>query len=242
VVDLDDDALITAIPAANLDDSTALTVEAARRRLAAAIPALENLCRRFADFGIDHMVPEQSAALRALAVIGGRDAAQAVSLMIVQGVVQGPALNLAVAMAAQLRSTLPPDVLRALLRHPDPGIRANACRCVYQQPELISVMIDMLGDLNHAIASSAACSLGQMGRIEARPILTSLLRTEPSEEVIDAVSSIADDECMVLLGRIARSAPDLSAAALSTLEGIDHPRASAIAISIRALLPSTAGQ
>src|SRR5439155_15055772 len=96
VVDLDDEALIAAIPTSNLDDSTALTVEAARRRLAAAIPALENLCRRFAGFGIDHMVPEQSAALRALAVIGGRDAAQAVSQLIVQGAVQGPALCLAV--------------------------------------------------------------------------------------------------------------------------------------------------
>jgi hypothetical protein len=76
VADLDDEALIAAIPAANLGDCAALTAEAARRRLAAAIPALEALCRRFSGFGIDHLVLEQSAALRALAAIGSRDAAQ----------------------------------------------------------------------------------------------------------------------------------------------------------------------
>jgi hypothetical protein len=230
---LGDEALIAAIPAANLDDCAALVAEAARRRLIAAIPALEALCRRFAGFGVDHMVPEQSAALRTLAVIGSRDAAQAVSLLIVRGVVQGPALGLAVAVAAQLHATLPADILRSFLRHADPDIRANACRCARRQPELIAVMIDLLDDLNQAVASSAACALGQMGRIEARPTLASLLREEPSEEVFDAVSSVADEECIVLLGRIARSTSALSDAAISTLESIDDPRASAIAIAIR---------
>ena len=60
-----------------------------------------------------------------------------------------------------------------------------------------------------------------------------LLREEPSEVVIDAVSSVADEECIVLLGRIARSMPALSDVALDTLESIDHHRASAIAVTIR---------
>lgn len=231
--DLDDEVLIAAIPLANLGDCAALAAEAARRRLAAAIPSLEALCRRFSGFGINHMVPEQSAALRALAEIGSRDAAQAVSRLILRGAVHGPGLGLAVAVAAQLHATLPVDVLRSLLRHADPDIRANACRCVCRQPELIAVMIDLLDDLNQAVAKSTACALGQMGRIEARPMLASLLREEPSEVVIDAVSSVADEECIVLLGRIARSTPALSDAALNTLENIDHHRASAIAIAIR---------
>jgi hypothetical protein len=233
VEDLEDEVLIAAIPTANLDDYAALVAEAARRRLAAAIPGLAALCRRFAGFGIDHMVPEQSAALRALAAIGGRDAAQAVSLLIVRGVVQGPTLGLAVAVAAQLHAILPADVMRTFLRHADPDIRANACCCACRQPELIAMMIDLLDDLNQAVAKSAACALGQMGRIEARPTLASLLRDEPSEEVIDAVSSVADEECIVLLGRIARSTPDLSDVALNTLESIDHHRARAIATAIR---------
>jgi len=164
VAALDDEALIAAIPTANLGDCTALTAEAARRRLAAAIPALEELCRRFAGFGVDRVVPEQSAALRALAVIDSRDAAQAVSRLIVRGIVQGPALCLALAAAAKLHASLPPDVLRSLLRHAAPDIRAHACRCACRRPKLIAVMVDLLNDLNQVVARSAACALGQMGR------------------------------------------------------------------------------
>jgi hypothetical protein len=234
---LNDQALIAAIPGSNLADSMALATEAGRRRLAAAVPSLEALCRRFSGFGADRMVPEQSAALQALAMIRGREAAQAVSQLIVRGVVQGPALNLAVSTAARIGSTLPVDVLRSLLRHPDPGIRASVCGCARRRPELISMMIDLLDDLNPGVARAAACALGQMGRAEARPMLAKLLREEPSEELIDAVSSIADEECMVQLGRIARTEPTLTDAALNALEGIDQPRANAIAMAIRDVLP-----
>jgi hypothetical protein len=50
--DLDDAALIAAIPRASLGDCRALVREAGRRRLMAAIPALEALCRRFRRFGL----------------------------------------------------------------------------------------------------------------------------------------------------------------------------------------------
>src|SRR5580704_9316164 len=83
---LDDQALIAAIPESNLADSIALATEAGRRRLAAAVPSLETLCRRFSGFGIDRMVPEQAAALQALAAISGREAVEAVSQLIVRGV------------------------------------------------------------------------------------------------------------------------------------------------------------
>jgi hypothetical protein len=234
---LDDQALIAAIPGSILADSIALAAEAGRRRLAAAVPSLESLCRRFSGFGIDRMVPEQAAALQALAAIGGREAAQAVSRLIVRATVQGPTLNLAVSTAAQIGSALPPDVLQSLLRHPDPGIRSGVCGCARRCPDLIVVMIDLLDDLNQGVARSAACALGQIGRIEARPMLAKLLRDEPSEEVIDAVSSIADEECMVQLGRIARTEPALSDAALNALEDIDQPRANAIATAARNAMP-----
>jgi HEAT repeat protein len=94
-------------------------------------------------------------------------------------------------------------------------------------------MIDLLDDLNQGVARSAACALGQIGRIEARPMLAKLLREEPSEEAIDAVSSIADEACMVQLGRIARTEPGLFHAALNALEDIDQPRANAIATAVR---------
>ena len=230
---LDDQALIAAIPASNLADSIALANEAGRRRLIEAVPSLEALCRRFSGFGANRMVPEQAAAIQALAMISGSEAARAVAQLIVRGVVQGPALNLAVSTAARIGSTLPVDVLQSLLRHPDPDIRADGCGCACRRPELISVMIDLLDDLNRGVARAAACALGQMGRNEARPMLAKLLREEPSKEVIDAVSLIADEECMVQLGRIARTEPALSDAALNALEDIDQPRAVAIARAIR---------
>jgi hypothetical protein len=47
--------------------------------------------------------------------------------------------------------------------------------------------------------------------------------------VIEAAALIADEECVVLLGRIARTAPGLTGPALEALESIDHPRAGALA-------------
>ena len=96
-------------------------------------------------------------------------------------------------------------------------------------------MVDLLVDLDRRVATSAASALGRMGRIEARPILKSLLRDHPSDEAIDAVSSIADEECAVLLGRIARSGSVLADAAFISLENTDHARAVAIAAAIRRL-------
>ena len=203
--DLKDAALIAAIPESSLAVSSELAAEAGRRGLVAAVPALAALCRRFAGFGIERMVPEQVAALQALAAIGGREAADAVAHMIERGSVQGPGLQAAVAAAARLHATLSVDVLQTLLRHPTPAIRADACRCARPVPGLIAVLIDLLGDHDRAAASSAACALARMGRTEARAALRELLCRAPSADVIDAVSAVADEECVILLGRIARS-------------------------------------
>ena len=182
--------------------------------LAAAVPALAALCRSFTAFGTRRMIPEQTAAIEALAIIGGREAAHAVLEMIERAAVQGLGLQLAVSAAARLGSVLSQDALCQLLRHAEPRIRADACRCARPLPELILLLIDLLDDLDQGVATSAACALGRMGRIEARGRLESLLRDDPSEDVIDATSPIADEECAVLLGRIARSGSVLADAAL----------------------------
>jgi hypothetical protein len=234
--ELPDDVLIAALPSASLANSAVLAAEAARRRLAAAVPALCALCRRFAGFGGERIVPEQAAALQALADIGGRDAGRAVAEMISRAVVRGPALKVALAAAARLRSTLPVDVLQRMLRHADPGIRADACRCAHPWPELIALVVELLEDGDRMVAKTAACVLGEMGRIEARPLLASLLREDPSEEVIESLLPVADEECLVLLGRIGRSVPRLSAVVIDALEAIEHPRANVIASANRRLL------
>ena len=233
--ELDDDALIAAIPHASVGDSRSLAAEAGRRRLVGAIDALEALCRRFQGFGIEHLIPEQTAALQALATIGGSEAARAVTRIIVERIVQGPGLNSALEAAAQLRVTLPGNVVASLLRHQRSAIRASGCRCARPSPAVIPVLGELLDDADRTVASEAACALGRMGRAEARPSLLRLLRETPSAAVLDAISAVADEECVVLLGRIARTNSNLANAALAALDTIGSSRAVKIAaISRRA--------
>lgn len=64
-------------------------------------------------------------------------------------------------------------------------------------------------------------------------MLTRLLRDEPTADIIDAISPLADEDCIVQLGRIARTSPVLSTVALEALEAIGNPRAQAIVETIR---------
>ncbi len=223
--DLDDEALIEAIPWAGLAAAPALTAEAGRRGLAVAVPALEQLCRRFAGFGIERPVQEQVAALQALALIGGREAAQAVTRLIAKDVVRGPTRKVALRVAAGLKSLLPAETVLALLQDPDAEVRADACRCSGPWPVVVPVILDLTRDGEREVSAAALCALGRMGRREARPALARQLRDAPSPAVIDAIVPIADEECVILLGRIVRTQPALAGAALEALETIDHPRA-----------------
>jgi hypothetical protein len=229
---IEDEELLAALPHARLADSLALAAEAGRRRMTAAVPALEALCGRFSGFGADRIVPEQAAAIDALTQIAGADAARTLARLIARRNVQGPCLRRAVNAAACLGAKLPAAMVMELLRHDDPVIRADACRFVQPSLEMVAQLRDLLDDLQRPVRMAAACALGLMGRNEVRPLLARHLREEPSAQLIDAVAPVADEECIVLLGRIARTMPDLSPAALDALVSIDHPRASRIAAEI----------
>ncbi len=231
--ELDDASLIAAIPGAGLADCDGLAGEAVRRRIVSAVPALEALCRRFKGFGIDHAVPEQAAALRALAALGGTEARDAVARSIVERVVQGPSLIDAVRAAAALRCRLPDDVCRALLKHANPDVRANATCLASSRSDMIALLLDLLQDLNLAVARAAACALGRMGRAEARPLLIQMLREAPSPEAIEAASRIADETVIVMLGRIARARAELATWIAELLDESGHPRAAAVAAGLR---------
>ena len=122
----------------------------------------------------------------------------------------------------------------ALLRHADPEVRAPACRCVPNTSRVVGVLLELLGDLHGPIAMAAACALGRIGRAEVRPVLLQLLRTAPCAEAIEAVTRLADDEVVVLLGRIARAHATLRGAALTALEDIDTPRSTVVLAGINA--------
>ena len=231
--ELGDDALLEQIRRASIADCHVLATEAGRRRLSAAIPVLEDLCRRFRGFGLRRAIPEQLAALEGLALIGGIAAARTVARMITEHVMQGPGLAVAAEAAVRLGVRLPPECALALLRDPEPRVRAAACRCARSSPDVATVMIELLGDLHVEVSRAAACALGRVGRPEARPILLRLLCQDPSAEIIDAAASLGDEECLALLGRIGRARPDLADAALAALGDIEEPRATAIAESVR---------
>jgi HEAT repeats len=226
---LTDAALIAALPVARLKDCLGLAAEAGRRKLAGAVPALDRLCRRFSGWGKDALVPEQVAALDALTRIGGRSAGEVVVTGIVQSVFIGPTLGPAVVAAAALDTVLPEKTLLRLLRHGDPHLRANACRCVRASPPVTAVLIELLDDLHPAVVAAAACALGRTGRIEGRPHLTRILHEEPTPEIIEALVPIADKDDIIQLGRLAQRVPVLAPRVLNALETSDHPHAAAIA-------------
>ena len=91
-------------------------------------------------------VPEQAAALEALAAIGGPEAARSVAQMIVKEIVQGPTLAVAVSAASQLGVKFPHLFALRLLRHSDPAVRAPACDCVRAGPEIVAALSDLLDD------------------------------------------------------------------------------------------------
>src|SRR5271157_662487 len=215
-----------------------------RRRLrqitAPLIPAFQSLTFAAARENPWNRGSVAKVGLRALAGLGGPAAAAAVTRIVAGDVVQGPGLIEAMRAAAALHCRLPADKCLALLRHPDPIVRAHAADLAGPRADIIApivaVLVDLLQDIHGAVARAAACALGRMGRGEARPMLVAMLRDDPSADVIDAVAAVADEQIVVLLGRIARTRPDLSPLATAALEDIDDPRAATLTSSLREAL------
>ncbi len=229
---LDDAALLDAVPYARREACQAYADEVVRRRLAGGIAALDALCRRFRGFGLNAPIAEQAVALDALARIGGRQAGDAVSRLIADGVVADPGLPAALHAAATLGCHLPPDTSLRLLRHPDPGIRAQAATVAAARDDVTAVLLDLLGDLNMDVADSAALALGRIGRTEARARLLRLLHAAPAADLIDAIAPIADDTCVVALNRIGRADPALRPRIVQALQDIDTDLARRVATGL----------
>jgi len=222
---LTDDDLLRAVPASGLADGPALMAEVGRRRLERAVPVLEAHCRRFSGFGLDHPVPEQRAAVLALGVIGGRDAGDAVRRLIERREIVGPTLTTAVGVAAALGVRLSAPFVLEFLDSPVADLRAEACRCARPDAAVLSRLEDLLEDLHPPVQTAAAITLGRMGKASARPVLLRLLRDEASADALDAIAAVADEDSVVLMGRVMRENPELAEAARQALEDVEHPLA-----------------
>jgi HEAT repeat protein len=225
---LDDTALVAAIPYVGQAACVALAAEVVERSLLAAVPALEDLCRRFQGFGRLHPVREQAIALETLAALGGAQANAAVSRLISDRIIEGPGLQTAFKAAVALKTRLPADIVSAALDDVEPATRALACRCARFWPKTVPRLTELLDDLHANVAGAAAVTLGEMGRREAMPHLKRLVQTTPSAEAVEALVEIADDDCFVFLGRIVERQANLRQMVCRALDGIDHPRAVAV--------------
>ena len=236
---LSDRGLIAMIPRASQAEADILAREAVRRGLASAIPALEALCRRFTGFGQDREVTEQVAALAALTELGanagagGKAAAEAVARLFAAGSVRGPGMAKALDAAAALGCRLPPERIEPLLRDPEPAIRAAACRCARSHAGTIKTLIDLLTDLHPPVAHASAHALSRLGRPDGVGVLTRLLQTEPTAEIVAALAPIAGDDEIVRLGQTAMRHPDLAPAIVAALEDCEAPRAAIVAAGLR---------
>jgi HEAT repeat protein len=203
-----------------------------RRRPPGGIAALDSLSRRFCGFGLNGVVAEQATALRALAQIGGRDAARTIARIIADGVVADPGLPTALQAAADLHSDLPQDIALRLLRHANPAVRAPAALLAPARPDITAILLDLLHDLNAGVADAAALSLARTGRTEARPRLLHLLHTAPAADIIEAIAEIADETCIVALNRAARARPEWRPHIIDALETIGSDLALRVAASL----------
>lgn len=232
--DLSDGELVAALVDRGIDETSALAAEAGRRGLADAVATLARLCRRFVGFGLEKLVPEQAAALDALATIGGRDARHEVERLIAEGIVQGPNLATAVAAAARLGCNFPPELGILLLRNPDPSVRASACAGIRPSGNVVDVLKALLHDRDREVSIAAACALGRAGHVDALPALKNRLREAPSNRVIEALAGVADEDAVVFLRRAGLERPEFSASVVAALQEIDLPSAVRAADALRA--------
>jgi hypothetical protein len=228
VVEMADDDLCASIAAVDLSDAVEILGEVARRRLPSAVPQLAALIRRFKGFETRGRIIEQTQALAALVAVGGFEAAAVVKSAIERGEFNRANLGTALAAATRLGVRLEPRVVEAALVHDDAEIRLAACAFASARPNLIARLMERLGDQDKRVAIAAACALGDFGRVEARPILTALLKTSPSVAVIAAAANVADAALLVQLGKLARERDRFHDAVVEALEDCESQLAATI--------------
>lgn len=231
---LSDEELLDRIPIAGISDVRSLCRLAVERGLGdRAVPALEALWRRFAGFGLEHPVTEQTAALEALAMLRTKSARDLLVTIVTAPDFPPPLLPLALSSARALSLRLPGEFIGTLLDHSDPGVREAAFALSWSGKPDIERLLAGLDDSQPAVRLSAAIALGKRGHRAAKATLLLGLQGNPTSEIILALSAIADDEILVHLGRCADAHPAFADGIAKELEEIETPRSLKIAGRIR---------
>ncbi len=226
---LTDGALIATLPQATASNVEALCAEVVSRSLEAAAPALEELWRRFAGYGIGAPLVEQRAVLGALAQLECGAAQTTLKGIVLCAVLPASLLPCALRATADAGLALPATFVAPLLGHEDVAVREPAFALALKAGVRSDLLRDRLGDASASVRRSAALAMGKRGDAGAREALIGELGRNPSSEVIEALALVADDDVVVHLGRCAARHPALAGTVLGILRDMECVRAERLA-------------
>ena len=226
---LSDDNLLESIEKAGPSNIEALGSEVVSRSLEAAVPALKALWRRFAGFGVEKPLREQLAVLETLARLAGTDARSALRAIVLSKGLPASLLPSASQAAASAGLALPAAFVGPLLDHEDAAVRGAAFVLAAMTDVPTDRLREGLFDRSAANRRAAAVALGLRGDASARQPLYDELAQYQSTEVIEAITTVRDDDAIVQLGRCARRHPRHAGAVVDALRDIASPRAHTVA-------------
>ena len=207
----------------------ALCAEMVSRSLEAAVPALEELWRRFAGYGIGAPLVEQRAVLGTLAQLDCEAARAALKGIVLSKGLPASLLPAALRAAADAGLALPVAFVGPLLDHGDIAVREPAFALALKAGVRSDRLRDGLGDASASVRRSAALAMGKRGDAGAREALIGELGGNPSSEVIEALALVADDDVVVHLGRCAARHPALAGTVLDILRDMESAKAARLA-------------
>ena len=239
--DLSDPALIALLPQATMSNVEALCSEVLSRKLATAVPALENLWRRFAGFGMRVPLVEQRAVLGTLARLEDAHACTALRGIVLSKGLPASLLPLAMRAAAEAALSLPAGFVAPLLAHEDEAVRAASYALAPRAGVPVELLREGLGDPSAPVRRLAAIGLGIAGDAAAVAPFVAEPACDPSVEVIGALTMIGDEDAIVHLGRCAENHPALAGTVFDALRELDSTRAQRLVHHLEATGPSSEG-
>ena len=232
--DLADEALIALLPQASMLAAEGLCREVASRGLVGAVPALEQVWRRFAGFGIGTPLVEQRAVLNALARLDCAEARTALRGIVLSKGLPASLLSAALGAAAEAALSLPAGFVGPLLEHEDAAVRTAAFALAPRAGVPVELLRDGLGDPSAAVRRLAAIAMGNAGDAGATAPLAAELARNPSAAAIEALASIGDEDAIVHLSRCAERHPKLAGTIVDALRDMDSPRADRLVRRLKA--------